>query len=442
MKLLVLLLLFVCAILTHTHLEAAAETCKSITAPLTFEKIETALEECKIKTIEELLSLLPPDFRSRFVLVHASRSLQGASARFPRVIMFGLDAKLILAFTGSPDLKGYHSLETIEFDDGTKKFHFRSISFPSETDFSRVAIKPEISERNPEGCMTCHRQELRPNWDTYSAWPGVYGSKDDGMPAAEKEAYRNFMDNTYLKEGRYRYFDDADKIPDAAWYYDYFPSGRTNLQFSWLLSLLNSQAIAREIKENSKLYPFRYALLASLKCDDDFNDPEVLAQSIPENISSRFHKSYRQVATEVENSIEASYRLREERQRKVLASLGSSIPMANWEHKFKPLELCCASNTSRLSYIMEGAGVPFPKWSMEFGSKHHVFFAGEVGEMGELGLFLWQELLDPVHDSELYQIYLDAWNQKTNRGDMVFPIKIEDLCGKLRKNSLTMLSSH
>jgi hypothetical protein len=422
-------------------MQASGETCNPIPTPLTFRKLEKHLEECKISRIEQLLSLLPLDFRSRFVLVHSSRSLQGASASHPRVILFGLDARFILAFSGSPELEGYDTLETIEFNDHTKKFQFRTITFPSEQESVKGEQKPVVSGLDPPKCATCHRKELRPNWDTYPAWPGVYGSVDDGMPAAEKEAYAGFMEQIYLKVGRYRYFENPKEYPDGSHYYDYFPNSRRNLQFSFLLSLLNSQAIARSIKENPRLHPFRYALLASLGCRDDFIDSRALQQLIPDSITSKSQKSYQEIQEEVTERIRNSHETREDRQMAILSAMNGNIPVAEWEHFFKPRELCCASRTSRFRYILELAGVSFPDWSMELGSKNYVFFAGEVGQVGELGLFLWQELLDPVLDADLYRMYSSAWNRRTNRGEMLFSEEDGNRCEELRNKSLEALSS-
>src|SRR5437879_2564289 len=64
----------------------------------------------KISTLEQLLPQLPHDLRSNFVTVSQSRSLQEAAPDKPRVIMFGEDAKLIIAFNGAP-LKGSDKLE-------------------------------------------------------------------------------------------------------------------------------------------------------------------------------------------------------------------------------------------------------------------------------------------------------------------------------------------
>jgi hypothetical protein len=254
------------------------------------------------------------------------------------------------------------------------------------------------------------------------------------MPAAEEEQYQNFKDQVFMKVGRYRFFEDANKYPDDAWYYDYYPWPRPNLQFNWLLSLLNSQANARALKENSKLHPFRYALLASLTCQDE------LAEMIPPAITAGFQKSYRDIHEEVKKSIEASYAEREKRQLLLLHSLGSRASLAERDTQFPRKEMEYAAATSRLRYVMEIAGVPFPKWSMEFGSRNYVFFAGPVGQVGELGLFLWQELLDPAADHEIYQIYLDAW-QNRRLGEMKFWYGTEDLCNALRQKSLKALDA-
>jgi hypothetical protein len=432
---------FVGSLIVFSSLICGAEPkCKPIDTPVTFQKIQFALEGCQIHTIEELLPLLPAEFRSRFVLVYSSRSLQGASPRYPRVILFGLDAKLILAFTGSPDLEGYGSLETIEFDDTKKSFNFRRIQFPSETDPSGAAFKPLISETNPEKCRICHREEPRPNWDTYAAWPGVFGSLDDGMPGEERTAYKNFLQNMFMKAGRYRHLEDAAKYSDSSRFYDYYPYGRANLQFTFLLSLLNGQSIAREIKLNSKLYPFRYALLSSLGCPDDFHDPDAIARLIPPEISSTAKRSYGEIAASVTSKVESSYQERETRQRNILNDFNSTLPVANSTIRYKPRELCCVDVTSRFQYVMELANVPFPQWSLELGSKNDVFFAGELGQMGELGLFLWQELLDPTRDGELYNMYRTAWEHRTDRGQLAFKVDEKVVCEELQKKSLSALA--
>src|SRR4051794_24311568 len=84
---------------------------------INYNQVKKLIEECEIHTIEALLPHLPESYRSSYLLLHHSRSGQSASPENPRVILFGKDAKLILAFNGDPSQSNYHFLETIEFDD-------------------------------------------------------------------------------------------------------------------------------------------------------------------------------------------------------------------------------------------------------------------------------------------------------------------------------------
>jgi hypothetical protein len=124
----------------------------------------------------------------------------------------------------------------------------------------------------------------------------------------------------------------------------------------------------------------------------------------------------------------------------LLSSLNRSAVFQARQSKFPRKEMEHAATTSRFRYIMELANVPFRDWSMEFGSKHYVFFAGPVGEVGELGLFLWKELLDPVQDRELYRIYEEAWENRRPWVEMKFSNGTEELCKGLRTKSIEALS--
>ncbi len=429
----------------HSTIANGDQACKQIESPVTFDKIAATLQECRIARIENLLPLLPADFRSRYALVYASRSLQGATPLHPRVIMFGLDARFILTFSGTPELTGYDLMETIEFDDREKKFNFRSIEFPAERTnaISKEPLPaPHFSELNPPLCVACHRKELRPNWDSYAGWPGVYGSRDDTFPAAEKEQYQSFQNNVFMKVGRYRYFAEPEKYPDRSGYIDYYRWNRPVLQFNLNLSLLSSQANARSLKENKKLHRFRYTMLAAVNCPDDFNNTQSLQALAPPAVAEALSLSIPVNDKLIDEGVMNSYSLREKRQCTILKSLDSKAPVADWECTFPDKELGYTAATSRLKSVLEIAGVPFPEWSTEFGSRNYVFFAGVVGEVGELGLFLWQEILDPVKDREIYGMYQQAWENRNQWGNMVFASGRENVCRALQKKSYETLSSH
>ena len=88
--------------------------------------------------------------------------------------MFGEDAKTIIAFNGESNQKGYHRLETASFDDETKTVQFRYIEFPRQGKNDVYVSGP-----NPAECQNCHAAGPHYIWNSYSDWPGVFGSADD-----------------------------------------------------------------------------------------------------------------------------------------------------------------------------------------------------------------------------------------------------------------------
>jgi hypothetical protein len=416
-------------------------SCPEISPPLTFQKLADTIRVCRISNIDDLLPLLPAQFRSRYVLVYASRSLQGATPEFPRVILFGFDAKFIIAFAGHPDLAGYDSMETIEFDDPSKRFLFREIQFPSDDiKGKQTGLQPIFSETNPRLCKNCHRQDLRPNWDNYPGWPGVFGSKDDVMPDREKQSYESFMAQKFQKQGRYRFLENAQNYPDDSPYIDYYGWKRPNLQLSSLLSGLNSQANARALGENPKLKPFRYAMLAAITCHVDFHDPKAIAELLPPEITATFHTGYEQTEEKVKKEIELSYFSREERQQQVISLLPGKAPIEKWQYTFSRKEAGFTGSINRLRYLMEGAGVPFTGLTLEFGTAESIFEMGPGLNVGGLDSFLWRELLDPVSDQTIYAAYLAASKNRDIWGDPAYSDKA-DLCRNLQQKSLEALAS-
>ena len=102
------------------------------TARLTYEDLVALIQTEHVTSIEQLLPKLPEELRSSYVLMHDSRSLQGASNDAPRVILFGADARLTCAFAGDAGLPGFDSLECFQFREAERAFDFRQIRFPTK----------------------------------------------------------------------------------------------------------------------------------------------------------------------------------------------------------------------------------------------------------------------------------------------------------------------
>jgi len=261
-------------------------------------------------SVGEALALLPAEVRLNYTLIHHSRSIQQGSVENPRVLLFGTDAKLVVAFNGSPDETGYDKLEILAFDEASETFEMRSIGFGEEVTFS---------ERNPTVCTACHRASPQPIWKDYGSanagdghgqWLGTYGESHDFVPKRLQPALLRFWSAAPQHE-RYRVLlrdPESDLFP-------YQPSGerhrwehrfRPNNRLSRLLARLNARRVARAVHE-SELFRARPNLVLSwfLGCDEWSQDPRlpaeirrIFAERFPEAAHAALYTDLRSVSPE------------------------------------------------------------------------------------------------------------------------------------------------
>jgi hypothetical protein len=156
--------------------------------PFGFRELVELIDRQSITSIEALLPELPERLRRNFTLVKQSDSLQGGSAEYPRAILFGDDARLVVAFNGHERQGGFRKLEVIEATD-EGPLEFREIRFAAD---GKKA--PQVSEANPRSCLNCHGTGAGYRWSGYPSWPGMYGEDDDGIAdeTADAKAYDAF----------------------------------------------------------------------------------------------------------------------------------------------------------------------------------------------------------------------------------------------------------
>ncbi len=146
----------------------------------TFAELEILLGNPKVTSVEKFLAELPVSYRNSFTLVYKSKSIQGASPPFPRAVVFGRDGKLILTFNGDRSQKGFNNIEILHWDEALKEWELREIQFSN-------TAKPRVSGPNPSHCLHCHSSaprpygHVKPVWNNYHRWTGVYGSVDDAL---------------------------------------------------------------------------------------------------------------------------------------------------------------------------------------------------------------------------------------------------------------------
>ena len=128
-----------------------------------------------ISSLEGLLGALPTWLLANHILVEATRSGNPASVEHPRVLLFGSDARFLMAFGSDPDDPGREVIDIAELED-SGFWKFRSIDFGT----SPPTLSPDDS-----ACTGCHADPPRPFWGSYPNWPGMFGPQQDRVTAAQ-----------------------------------------------------------------------------------------------------------------------------------------------------------------------------------------------------------------------------------------------------------------
>jgi len=237
----------------------------------TFETIQQWVNQGEVPTVEAFLGKLPSSLRSNFTLMRESKSSQQASGSAPRAILFGETGKLLVAFNGDPEQKGYNTVELIQFRE-PGRFEFRALRFPK-------GGKPELSGANPARCLECHGDPPRPRWGNYFTWKGAYGEVDDALVtgSAPWTDFRGFTEKqkdhpryrTLIRSGEkenpYAPFHESSAErrfnftpPDPAFRnLSFMP----NTRFSMLLARLVSQDISSRLVASPYFSKYRHWLL-------------------------------------------------------------------------------------------------------------------------------------------------------------------------------------
>jgi len=183
-----------------SNLSSTAElTCSQLknTKNISYENIVSYVRGKNV-SVDLIISCLPQELRERFVLVFNSKSPVQASFSKPRVILFNEQATLLLAFHTDPDSAddAYNKLEIMQFRDKAEgslklprfRWDMHEISYSSNWLGTRKTYFTDSLKPNPASCLKCHQSvhrsvaDPRPNWDSYSSWPGVYGSTENSLP--------------------------------------------------------------------------------------------------------------------------------------------------------------------------------------------------------------------------------------------------------------------
>jgi hypothetical protein len=174
-----------------------------------------ALTTPQMTSMEQLIPLLPENYKKYFSLMFQSGSVQNASPLHPRVISYGsygglatdpdqaaLD-QLYLAFQTDPNGQYANTLEVIEWVPKSKNFDFYQIDFP---------ITAASVTKNPQSCTVCHGTPLRPNWSSYPRWDGSFGNNNAlsgkfNDPEATREQAQTLITQLKTASSKLKAFD-------------------------------------------------------------------------------------------------------------------------------------------------------------------------------------------------------------------------------------------
>ncbi len=171
---------------------------------VSFESIRKEIQTKNLTQIEDVIANLPAAFRSNFILVYDSRSLQDASRETPRVIFFDPSGEVFLSVNGGGEVKGGNFIEMLEQNSKNAQATFHRITFQNGA--------PSF-ETNPPICFTCHTSFGHTLWDAYDLWPGIHGSSAGrtnhlNVASAENVFVKKFYD-TKAFHLRYRLLEGS-----------------------------------------------------------------------------------------------------------------------------------------------------------------------------------------------------------------------------------------
>jgi hypothetical protein len=450
------------------------------------ERLQRYFQDHEVKKMSEILSTAPDCFKSHQVAVYDSQSLQCATPKAPRIILYAGDgneskSNTVCTFNSGTkeDYKQFYdkdpninchegSLECQHFNG--KKFEYYEVTVPRDEYgkpyFSNLPNRAKVSAVNPPQCMTsCHRGTTqfagapnpRPNMESYPGWPGIYGSMHDNFEATPSEG-ENYLKKFYpYKKVNARYASLPDILGVDLKYNDNIDTSKPVVDLHNLLEIQNIRRIAAEFTDPSmhdKVWPFRYAVLGSLMCNDDVptasTDPSNfdtlppahkfrIESFIPENVRAKFKTSFEQLASEALRERQGNLKALVAAQAKAGPSAyeqfqtiydtdiqaDPSRPDTTW--KLQDREDFFGA--TRLAYLGENLGVPTSDWGMSFLTTYD-FTAGHHN-ISELKTYLAPVLLDPVADKDLH-LTLDTY--------LTVPVDSSQ-CELLRKKSLATIQA-
>lgn len=201
------------------------------------------VEATRPETVETFLTLLPECLRANFTLVYDSRSAHLASDTYPRIVLFGPDARVLVAIPGDPSDLAFDRVEIIGLTNDELEWETAELVFSE-----MVAGQGPNVRRGPESCHSCHGERIRPIWHDYPTWPGVFGSFDNHLDEAEADALRRVQEAGFARYDALPIQDRDTLIPGAPFLIPHRNFASTNIAFTFDLAAVVARNLAHRAR--------------------------------------------------------------------------------------------------------------------------------------------------------------------------------------------------
>lgn len=308
-----------------------------------FDDVRELIESSHIDSLDKLVKSLPLEFRSQYVLMTETQSAHHSTKLYPRVIMMGNECRLILAFSGVRD-PDFDSLEMVEFNDDDATFVFHEIKFDR-----RRKADPVFSAANPRGCLDCHGQSPRPNWEPGIGWKGAIG---EAKKLTREESNR--LGVLMYRDVRYRGLRPLENRKRQYQDQETFSSKMADD-----LNRLNARRVARQLYDSPDYQTYKYALIAGL-----LDAPRFLNFVPMDDDAGRTKAKYVDLLNDVHCKVTESF---------------ASTKISGWNSNrgSGSFALADARLMTNLRYALETRGVDVSDYSTSFASPYFLTSAGK-----------------------------------------------------------------
>ncbi len=222
-----------------------------------------------VTNVRDLLSDMPDSMRENYVLMEQTRSRHLADLRDPRLIMFGLDARFLMAVGGVEEDPLREIVEMAELDEETGQWIYRLIDFETS---------PPTLSADDLACQGCHGSPTRPIWGNYPDWPGAFGEDENHLTGDQSAMLDQLAENPELSD-RYHHLElDYATSRSILWLpgRDY---GYANTAFNFELVVSVSDGLVARMKQHPRWDTLRYTLVDASVCQrGDLSEFEVMEQ--------------------------------------------------------------------------------------------------------------------------------------------------------------------